>query len=117
MNALLDLILLAALGLFVTCPTRNAERMSGHPNPVPRAIWQPTIDDSQLTSHVPNQRDPEWWLEALNLRPHVVRAAKDLAVAAVAARSLQRALVLASSFPAVEPLPMPRPCAESGNDG
>jgi hypothetical protein len=113
-KALLDLILLAALGLFVTCSTRNADRMSSHPNPVPRAIWQPPIDDNQLTSHVPNQRDPEWWLEALNLRPHVVRAAKQLAVAAVAARSLQRALVLASTFPTVEAFP--HPCPESGND-
>lgn len=117
MKALLDLILLAALGLFVTCSTRNAERLSSHPNPVSRAIWRPPMDDQQLTSHVPNQRDPEWWLEALNLRPHVVRAAKHLAVAAVAARSLQRALALASTFPTVEPLPMPHPCAESGNDG
>ena len=116
MKALVDLILLAALGLFVTC-SRNAERMSSHPNPVPRAIWQPAMDDRQLPSHVPNHRDPEWWLEALNLRPHVVRAAKHLAVATVAARSLQRALVLASTFPTVEPLPVPRPCAESGNDG
>jgi hypothetical protein len=101
----------------VTCSTRNAERMSSHPNPVPRAIWQPAMDDRQLPSHVPNQHDPEWWLEALSLRPHVVRVAKHLAVATVAARSLQRALALASTFPTVEPLPMPRPCAESGNDG
>src|SRR5713101_3784418 len=116
-KALLDLILLAALGLFVTCSTRNAERLSSHPNPVSRAIWRPPMDDQQLTSHVPNQRDPEWWLEALNLRPHVVRAAKHQAVAGVAARSLQRALALSSTFPTVEPLPMPHPCAESGNDG
>jgi hypothetical protein len=116
-KALFDLILLAALGLFVTCSTRKAERMSSHPNPVPRAIWLPAMDDKQLLSHVPTQRDPEWWFEALNLRPHVVRAAKHLAVATVAVRSLQRAVDLASTFPVVEPLPMPRPCAESGNDG
>jgi hypothetical protein len=116
-NALLDLILLAALSLFVTCSTRNAERLSSHPSPVSRAIWRPPMDDKQLTSHVPNQRDPEWWLEALSLRPHVVRAAKQLAVAAVAVRSLQRALALASTFPIVEPLPIPGPCAESENDG
>jgi hypothetical protein len=115
MKALLDWILLAALGLFATCSTRNADRLSSHPNPVPRAIWQPPLDDNQLTSSAPNQRDPAWWLEALNLRPHVVRAAKQLAVAAVAARSLQRAVVLASTFPTVEP--MPRSCAEPGNDG
>lgn len=117
MKALLDWILLAALSLFVTCSTRDAERLSSHPNPVPRAIWQPPIDDNQLTSQLPNQRDPAWWLEALNLRPHVVRAAKDLAVAVVAARSLQRAVILASTFPTVEPLPTPLPCAGPGNDG
>jgi hypothetical protein len=115
-KALLDLILLAAVGLFVTC-SRNAERMSSLPSPVPRAIWQPPIDDRRLAKHVPNHRDPEWWLEALNLRPHIVRAANHLAVATVAAKSLQRALVLASTFPTVEPLPMPQPCAESENSG
>jgi hypothetical protein len=117
MKALLDWILLAALGLFATCSTRSAERLSSHPNPVPRAIWQPPLGDNQLTAPAPNQGDPAWWLEALNLRPHVVRAAQHLAVAAVAARSLQRAVILASTLPTVEPSPTPWQCVKPGNDG
>jgi hypothetical protein len=120
MKALLDWIFLVTLGLFATCSTRNAERMSSHPNPVPRAIWQPPLDDNnRLTPHVSIQGDPAWWLEALKLRPHVVRAAKQLAVAAVAARSFQRAVILASTLPIVEPLSeqsMTPGCDKPGND-
>lgn len=118
MKALLDWILLAALGVFATCSTRNAERLSSHPNPVPRAIWQPPLDDSyQVTTRVPDQRDPAWWLEALKLRPHVVRSAKQLAVAAVAARSFERAVILASTLPMAEPWPTSQQCVKPGNDG
>ena len=91
MKALLEWILVAGFGLLAS--------LSSHPNPLPRTCWEAPFTETFFMVPAPLRRDAPWWLEELKLRPHLVRAAQKFAVAAVAAKSFQRAIWLAGTAP------------------
>jgi len=91
MKALLESILVAAFGLLAS--------LASHPNPLPRTFWEAPVTETFFMVPAELRHDAPWWLEELKLRPHLVRAAQRFAVAAVAAKSFQRAIWLAGTAP------------------
>jgi len=95
MKALLEWILVAALGFLAS--------FSSQPNPPPRTFWESPFTETFFMVPTAIRRDAPLWLEELKLRPHLVRAAQKFAVAAVAAKSFQRAIWLLGTLPFAEP--------------
>jgi|GEM_PF-5532817 len=91
MKAVLEWILVAALGLLTS--------LSAQTNPLPRTFWEAPFTEAFFMVPASLRHDAPWWLEELKLRPHLVRAAQKFAVAAVAAKSFQRAIWLVGTLP------------------
>ena len=117
MRTFISWVLVPILGALSQCSPQTEQMLSSCPMMVPQdaAAWTDSLGRTYSAQVGPDLHDPAWWLEGLRLRPHLVRAANDLAVGVAAVGSVRRALILTGKV-LVSPT-VPHPECPEGEDG